>query len=104
MNNITYPERRGVYIKALAAYGPEALTVIAIEELSELIKELCKQLRDGKSPVEPVDPGAMADELADATIMIEQMREMYGLQERVCERMDYKIGRLASRVEAAHEI
>lgn len=98
MNAISYDERRAVYAKALAAYGAEAQTRMAIEEMSELTKELCKIGR-GKR-----DMDALADEIADVTIMMEQLRMIYGINELVCEHMDAKVDRLNDRLERAQRL
>ena len=39
-----------------------------------------------------------SDELADLTIMLEQLRMIFGVNDAVCERMDYKILRLQARL------
>ena len=52
---------------ALSAYGSEIQRVVAIEELSELQKELCKSLR-GQTDMQHI-----AEEIADVQIMLEQM-------------------------------
>ena len=44
---------------------------------------------------------ALADEIADVTIMLEQLRMIYGLNDAVCDHMDAKILRLQSRVGGA---
>lgn len=62
--------------------------VVAIEELSEVQKELCKVYR-GKGDMEH-----LAEEIADATIMLEQMRYFFGLNDMVCRKMDAKVQRL----------
>ena len=62
--------------------------VVAIEELSEVQKELCKMYR-GKGDMEH-----LAEEIADATIMLEQMRCFLNLNQRVCRYMDQKMERL----------
>ena len=36
----------------------------------------------------------LAEEIADATIMLEQMRLFFGLNDLVCEKMDEKVKRL----------
>ena len=64
----------------------------AIEELSELIVSIC-HLPDGKCSKED-----LADELADATIMCEQLRQVYDINDEVCRHMDYKVLRLAQRM------
>ena len=85
---IPYEERRKVYSKALAAWGDRAQMIVAIEELSECQKEICKILRGGENFPH------LAEEIADATIMLEQMRLMFNINEDVCEFMDIKVKRL----------
>ena len=92
MNKIPYEERVKTYTNALIAYGEEAQMVVALEELSECQKEICKVLRgDGNMD-------HLAEEIADATIMLEQLRYFLGLNETVCEKMDHKIRRLDARL------
>lgn len=93
MNKIGYDERLKVYTNALIAYGEEAQCIVAIEELSECAKEICKVLR-GKG-----DPQHLAEEIADATIMLEQLRYLFGINEDVCEWMDSKIKRLDAKLK-----
>jgi DNA-binding transcriptional regulator GbsR (MarR family) len=57
--------------KAIAVYGVENQTIKAIEEMSELIKELSKVLL-GKE-----DNDHIREEIADVEIMIEQLKDMY---------------------------
>ena len=93
MNKILYEERKIIYDRALEQYGPEAQMIVALEELSECQKEICKVLRC-KGDMEH-----LAEEIADATIMLEQMRQLFGLNELVCGKMDEKILRLEQRLE-----
>lgn len=93
MNKIPYEERQKVYTNALVAYGEERQCIVAIEELSECAKEICKVLR-GKG-----DPQHLAEEIADATIMLEQLRYFFCINEDVCEWMDSKIKRLDTRLK-----
>lgn len=93
MNKITYDERIRVYTNALVAYGERTQMVVALEELSECQKEICKFLR-GEG-----DAGHLAEEIADATIVLEQMRYFFGINSLVCEKMDEKITRLDKRLK-----
>ena len=92
MNKITYEERKEIHAHALFAYGLEAQMVVAIEELSEVQKELCKVLRSKG------DMDHLAEEIADATIMLEQMRYFLDLNDLVCRKMDEKVKRLDDRL------
>ena len=95
MNKINYEDRKKVYQAALNKCGVDLQTMMAVEEMSELTKEICK-IKRGK-----MDLDAIADEIADVTIMLEQLREIYGLNDAVCDHMDAKILRLQSRVGGA---
>ena len=95
MNKINYEDRKTVYQAALRKWGADLQTMMAVEEMSELTKEICK-IKRGK-----MDLDALADEIADVTIMLEQLREIYGLNDAVCDHMDAKILRLQSRVGGA---
>lgn len=93
MKQITYEERRKVYNKALAAYGDCMQMVVAVEELAECQQAICKILRGGE------DFNHLAEEVADATIMLEQVRQMFNINDKVCEYMDAKVTRLEERLE-----
>ena len=81
MNKINYEKRKKIYQAALNKWGVDLQTMMAVEEMSELTKEICK-IKRGK-----MDLDALADEIADVTIMLEQLREMYGLHDAVCAHM-----------------
>ena len=92
MNKISYSERCKTYTNAMLAFGERNQLIVAVEELSECQKAICKILRGGE------DYRHLAEEIADATIMLEQMRYIFGLNELVCEKMDQKIMRLDARL------
>lgn len=95
MNEITYEQRVTVYTNALITFGKTKQCIVAIEELSECAKEICKVLRgDGNMD-------HLAEEIADATICLEQIRLMHGLNDLVCQKMDEKIRRLDGNLRAA---
>lgn len=92
-NKISYDERVQTYTNALVAYGTQTQMVVALEELSECQKEICKVMRGYG------DMDHLAEEIADATIMLEQLRYFLGLNEQVCEYMDQKIMRLDAKLK-----
>lgn len=92
MNKITYEERKEIYEKALRTWGTQAQIMMALEEMSELTKELCKHFRESHNGAEIID------EVADVTIMMEQLRLIFGINEAVCEQMDVKMLRLKKRL------
>lgn len=94
MNKIGYVERCAVYSDALDVFGGDTQLIVAVEELSECQKEICKVLRgDG-------DLEHLAEEVADATIMLEQVLIMFNINNATCRHMDAKIERLKKRIEA----
>lgn len=92
MNKIPYIERCAVYRKAIAKYGADKQMTVAIEEMSEVIKELCK-LKRGIG-----NRDHLAEEIADATIVLEQMRMLFNLNQAVRDKMDEKIEDLQRKV------
>lgn len=58
---------------AIEKWGITAQVVVAIEELSELQKELCKFLHYGSC-----DALTMHDEMADVSIMLNQLSLIFG--------------------------
>jgi hypothetical protein len=93
MNKIDYAARVAVYEKAIARNGMLLQSIVAIEELSEVQKEICKYLRGNNNREQ------IAEEVADATIMLEQLRVIFDINEPVCRYMDEKVQRLADRLK-----
>ena len=93
MNKISYEQRVQTYTNALIHFGKANQLVVALEELSEVQKEICKTMR-GESNLDH-----LAEEIADAIIMLEQVRLMFGLNDLVCEKMDEKIQRLDGKLK-----
>jgi uncharacterized protein YabN with tetrapyrrole methylase and pyrophosphatase domain len=91
MNHFTYENRATVYDDARDVFGSENQLIVALEELSEAQKEICKALRG------EIHLDQLAEEVADATIMLEQIRRMFGINETVNTFMDRKIERLRRR-------
>ena len=82
---------------ALEAFGERAQMTMAIEEMSELAKELCKRCR-GRDNVE-----AIAEEVADVEIMLQQMKMLFDCAGQVETFRRYKLERLAGRIEEVKE-
>lgn len=92
MSRFNYDQRLQTYTNAMVRYGDKNQIIVALEELSECQKELCKFLR-GLG-----DREHLTEEIADATIMLEQMRYIFCMNDLVCEKMDEKIQRLDSKL------
>jgi NTP pyrophosphatase (non-canonical NTP hydrolase) len=93
MSKFSRQERNEVYEKALQLWGCKEQATVAIEEMSEVIKEITKMLRG------ELDREHMAEEIADATIMLEQLRQMLNINDSVESWMDYKVAALKRKVE-----
>lgn len=90
--------RQEVYRQARDVFGAQAQLVLALEELSEAQKEICKFLR-GKG-----DLDHLTEEIADAQIMLEQVQMLCGIDPwAVQEQMDSKIRRLRGRIKGAQD-
>lgn len=80
-----------IYQQLIKKFGKENQCIVAIEELSELQKEICKFLR-GLGNIEN-----LAEEIADVEIMLEQLKIIYACDPIVAEKKDYKINRIKKR-------
>ena len=78
-----------IYHDAIAIFGQTSQKVMAIEEMSELTKELCKELRD-RGNIENI-----ADELADVEITLAQLKIIYNIHDAVDKHRDFKLNRLS---------
>ena len=85
-----------IYAEALAKWGFEAQTLMAIEEAAELQQALLHYMRGKALAVDVVD------EIADMTIMCRQMANIFG-SEDVEKRIQFKLERLEKRLEADNE-
>lgn len=81
-------EFKKAYKLFLAEWGEEAQERMAIEEMSELIKELCKKIRFDRDVFEDVSTQkrdknieCIKEEIADVLNMAEQLQIYYGTEE-----------------------
>ena len=79
--------------KAIAKWGEDAQMKMVLEEMSELQKEICKMWR-GKD-----NRDAIAEEVADVEIMLDQLQIMLGIWEDVQGHRTKKLQRLQERLE-----
>ena len=75
-------------------YGTKMQQDIAIEELSELQKAILKHRRYKNKETEK----CIIDEIADVSIMLEQLKIIYSCSNEVEERIDFKIDRQIKRI------
>lgn len=91
---MTYQEIIDTYKQAIDLYGEKAQKLMAIEEMAELTKEICKDFR-GK-----LDREHLIEELADVTITLEQLMMMYEISgDEIQQMRERKIDRLKERLE-----
>lgn len=78
--------------KLIEKYGDKQM-IVAIEELSELQKELCKALR-GNANIDNI-----TEELADAYIMLDQIQVFYDIPiNKIVEIINFKLERTKERL------
>ena len=81
-----------IYEEAIEFFGATSQKIMVIEEMSELIKELCKELRD-RGNIE-----CIAEEVADVEITLDQIKKIYNINDRVAQYKDSKLSRFATRM------
>ena len=95
---ITYREIFNTYNKAIELYGEHAQKLMAIEEMSELTKEICKDFR-GK-----LDREHLIEEMTDVLITMDQMMIMYEISVNEIKQMrEGKLERLKERMDKAND-
>lgn len=79
--------------RAILTYGVDAQKVMIFEEIAELQKEICKDMRGANNRDEIIE------EIADLLIMLEQLKMMHHITEQELEKvMKFKIDRLEKRL------
>lgn len=64
--------------RALETWGEQAQMLMVVEEMSELMKEILKNINRKKNNID-----AIIEETADVEIMLEQLKENYKIAEKV---------------------
>lgn len=88
-----YESRKIIYDAAIKNYGKHMQQMVAIEEMSELIKELVKHSRGAENNTN------IAEEIADVFIMLEQLMIMFDNEPLVRQYIEQKLFRLQFRME-----
>lgn len=85
---------------AIIEYGENAQMDMAIEEMAELTKAICKRKRTGATGPEAVAArGNLIEEVADVFIMLVQLVRMFDGAKEVQQTVDEKLHRLKGRLE-----
>lgn len=82
---------------AIRTYGIDQQLNVAIEEMSELTKEICKYKRDY------INRKEITEEMADVYVMLWQMELMFANTDEVFKMMSDKIKRLNERLNNEQE-
>jgi hypothetical protein len=80
--------------KAISKWGKHAQLLMVLEEMSELQKEILKNINRGKDNIDDI-----IDETADVEIMLDQMKYIYGIDEAVAKRIPLKLEKVRARLE-----
>ena len=95
---MTNQEIIDTYKQAIELYGEHAQKLMAIEEMSELTKEICKEFR-GK-----LDREHLIEEMTDVLITMDQMMIMYEISVNEIKQMrEGKLERLKERMDKAND-
>lgn len=83
-----------IFEQAIEAYGKDMQLNVAVEELSELIKEICRSKRGSDNR------DNIIEEMADCYIMLEQLEIIFDLKPaEMLVVIDHKLARLKNRIE-----
>ena len=84
--------------KAIATYGKDMQLTVAVEELSELIKEICKNKRGADNRANIIE------EIADCYIMLKQLEIIFDIDiNDIRHIINNKIDRLKCRLDERSE-
>ena len=102
-------ETAKIYRAAIEVFGGDLQVAVAIEEMAELTKELCKAERKlfaaemfiGDGKIDNHDE--IAEEIADVQIVLEELMLLFGISSKVQKARKRKLERLEMRIEKARE-
>ena len=102
-------ETAKIYRAAIEVFGGDLQVAVAIEEMAELTKELCKAQRVtfagrgglGDGMIDNHDE--IAEEIADVQIVLEELMLLFGIPSEVQKARKRKLERLEMRIEKARE-
>ncbi len=80
--------------KAVHTWGKQAQLLMVLEEMSELQKEILKNINRGKENLDEI-----IDETADVEIMLEQLKYIFDIEQQVTDRIPIKLNKIRVRLE-----
>lgn len=91
-----YELKHYIVERAIGKYGKDKQLIVAIEEMSELQKEICKAMRN-ETPSLNYDQ--LIEEMADVRLMLYELQVMYKISTEELDVMeDMKLERLYERI------
>ena len=97
---MTREEEIEILQTAIDVYAPDNQTIKAVEEMAELTKAIIKLHFAKPSGVErDILKDAVAEEMADVEIMLEQLHMIFDNDRKVSEYREKKLERLKRRIE-----
>ena len=94
---MTTEERRALLDRAITTYGASAQMDMAVEEMAELTKALCKIIRAQAGCEVTAAIGNVSEEMADVQIMLDQLRIIFHRSTEEVE--EAKLERLKNRLD-----
>lgn len=94
-------ERRDIMLRAIHRYGEAAQIDMAVEEMAELTKALCKVKRATPGVTTTAAIANVIEEIADVQIMLDQLRLIFARSTDEVE--EDKLRRLLSRINSWKE-
>ena len=98
---MTTEERRALLDRAITTYGAPAQMDMAVEEMAELTKALCKIKRAQAGCEVTAAIGNVVEEMADVQIMLDQLRLIFARSTDEVE--EDKLRRLLARINSWKE-
>ena len=98
---MTTEERRALLDRAITTYGAPAQMDMAVEEMAELTKAICKIKRAQAGCEVTAAIGNVIEEMADVQIMLDQLRIIFGRSTAEIE--EDKLRRLLRRINSYKE-
>ena len=96
-------KRTQLYQKAVSTYGISAQEDVLLEEMAELSKVILKGRREKDDTKKAYLLLDLVDEIADVEIMLEQMKQHFGIGDEVKARKRFKKERLGKRLDTTLE-
>ena len=86
-------------VETIHTFGELSQQVKAMEELGELIQAIAKVLSSPRHIDNGPEVYHLSEEMADVEIMLEQLKIIYRLHDRVATWRTLKLGRLRNRID-----